>query len=648
MRFENESKLQDMQEYYEKAVAAAAEAHDDFIKHRAQYGGDNSIDGSNEKASFVRNITYEIIESQVACDIPSARVDITSYSAGNVRRAEAIERLCDCVRNRLDFERINDIMERDAPVTGVSVLLIEWDETIRRHGVVGDVVATVIDPMDFFPQPNRYRIEDMDYCFIRERTTKRDIVEKYGVSYDTADDLEAPMDYSGGGDRTELQIDDDTVEVVTCFYYDDTGRLSKYVFSGDIELEDVPNYYARKRKICTHCGEREGVCQCEEPEYVLEDEEYEELTEDIHVDFGSESGKVISALSPKFKNGKPVTKMVMRQVTDERGAPIFDDLGLPLMAEAEEYEKEPTRIPWYAPKSMPIVIRTNITRADRWYGQSDCDFIRPYQQEVNKIESRIHAKLIGSSVIPVLPADSEFRLDNSINARVLRLREGENKGMYGVIDTSVNIAADSAQAERVYDMCKRAMGITDSFQGQQDSSAQSGRAKQIQVNQSAGRLASKRTMKQVAFAEMDRIIFELYLAFADEPRDFSYIDAFGERQHDAFSRYSFVDYDEKLGKWYYYDDFLFSVEMSADKQAEEAALRTEIITLFSQGIFGGVTTEAVLRLWQSLEKLRHPLGRFNVEYYTKKLEQERKAIAQANGTGNVPPATNGGTIRGTI
>ena len=628
MRFEGESKLQDMQDYYESAVMAAGEAHEEFIRGRAQYLGDNTIDGSNERASFVRNITYEIIESQVACDIPSARVDITSYTEGNVRRAEAIERLCDCVRNRLDFERINDIMERDTPVTGVSVLLIEWDETVRRHGVVGDVVATVIDPMDFFPQPNRYRIQDMDYCFIRERTTKRDIVEKYGVSYDEADDLDTPEDISGGTDRTALQADDDTVEVITCFYYDDEGRLSKYVFSGDLELEDVPNYYARKRKICTLCGEREGICQCEEPKYVLEDEEFEELTEDKHVDIGSTSGKTILATSPVYRNGKPVTKTVQRQAVDENGAPLFDDLGLPLMEEVEEYEKEPTRIPWYAPKTMPIVIRTNITRADRWYGQSDCTFIRPYQQEVNKIESRIHAKLMGSSVIPVLPADSEFRMDNSINARVLRLREGENRGMYGVIDTSVNIAADSAQAERVYDMCKRAMGITDSYQGQQDTSAQSGRAKQIQVNQSAGRLASKRVMKQTAFADMDRIIFELYLAFADEPREFSYVDALGQRQHDAFSRYAFIDFDEKLGKWYYYDDFLFSVDLATDKQAEEVALRTEVISYYAQGIFGAPTTESVLRLWQSLEKLHHPLGRFNVEYYTKKLEQEREA-AQA-------------------
>ena len=72
MRFEGESKLQDMQDYYESAVMAAGEAHEEFARHRRQYEGDPTIDGSNEKASFVRNITYEIIGS-VFTFCPSAR-----------------------------------------------------------------------------------------------------------------------------------------------------------------------------------------------------------------------------------------------------------------------------------------------------------------------------------------------------------------------------------------------------------------------------------------------------------------------------------------------------------------------------------------------------------------------------------------------
>ena len=57
MRFEGESKLAEMREYYENAVSAAQGAFEEFTMHRAQYRGDNAIDGSSERAAFCRNVT---------------------------------------------------------------------------------------------------------------------------------------------------------------------------------------------------------------------------------------------------------------------------------------------------------------------------------------------------------------------------------------------------------------------------------------------------------------------------------------------------------------------------------------------------------------------------------------------------------------
>jgi hypothetical protein len=224
---------------------------------------------------------------------------------------------------------------------------------------------------------------------------------------------------------------------------------------------------------------------------------------------------------------------------------------------------------------------------------------------------------MGASVIPVLPAESELRLDNSINARVLRLREGEDKGRYGVISTFVDISQDMENAERVYQMAKRSMGITDSFQGHADNTALSGRAKQIQVDQSAGRMSSKRVMKQLAFAEMDRIIFEYYLAYADEPRKLSYVDSMGRRKSDEFNRYDFIRRDEKSGEYYYYDDFLFAVDSTNERESEREQLAEKILSQFPTGILGEPSsTASVLRLWQCMDKLHHPLGRFNSEYFS--------------------------------
>jgi hypothetical protein len=97
----------------------------------------------------------------------------------------------------------------------------------------------------------------------------------------------------------------------------------------------------------------------------------------------------------------------------------------------------------------------------------------------------------------------------------------------------VDVSRDIAQAERLYDQAKRILGITDSFQGQADSTAQSGKAKQIQVQQAAGRLDSKRQMKNAAYSEIDKIIFRYYLAYADEPRPAVYRDAEGKLQTES-------------------------------------------------------------------------------------------------------------------
>ena len=551
MRFEGESKLAEMREYYENAVSAAQGAFEEFTMHRAQYRGDNAIDGSSERAAFCRNVTYEVIESIVTTVIPAARVEAGEVTEENTRLAESVERLCSSLRHRMNFERVNDITERDATITGAAVYLLEWDESIRRRGSKGEVCISAVDPTDFFPQPNRSLVEDMDYCFIRSRTTRSDLMERYGEHISEL--LGEAVDDGDG----------ETVEVVTCFYFNSDGLLSKFVFSGDCVLEDVENYYSRKAFVCKRCGKSREYCDCGEFEGVWVDRDYEEI-----------DGSLVGS------------------------------------------REKTVRVPWYYPRRMPVVVRTNITRIDRWYGESDCEFLRPYQQELNKLESRIHAKVMGASVIPVLPAESELRLDNSINARVLRLREGEDKGRYGVINTAVDISQDMENAERVYQMAKRSMGITDSFQGHADNTALSGRAKQIQVDQSAGRMASKRVMKQLAFAEMDRIVFEYYLAYADEPRKLSYVDSMGKRKSDEFNRYDFIRRDERTGEYYYYDDFLFAVDSTNERETEREMLAEKLLSQFPTGILGEPSSAAaVLRLWQCMDKLHHPLGRFNSEYF---------------------------------
>ena len=609
--------------YQEAEDAMAAEA--ELMKRRIdQYNGSREIDGSTVPAKQIRNITYELIESQVTSYLPSPAVTPMLESDVNERNAKSIETLLRSKRNELPFERYNDLDERFSPIYGGSVWLIEWDESIKTHSTVGDVRISCLPPTSFVGQPNVYAVEDMEYCFIRFETTKEEIVRKYGVSYAVADETSSD----------EPEHDDGyTATLYVCYYRDGEGKVCQYVWSGDKELLDITDYYARRRKVCKACGEREGICACEKPSFCEVSAEFEELMRPVKLSDGSE----IPVRSPVIENGQIVTRPRYLQAKDEQGRMIFNTengLVTPAILSVPETVTEPTRLPYYVPTVFPIVIRKNTSKESALFGQSDCDAIRPQQQAINKLETRIMEKLMRSGVTPVMPEDARVAPDNSVFEQVIRMKPGETKGQYGVIDTSPNISQDIAQAERLYDQAKRIIGISDSFQGQYDASAQSGKAKQLQIQQAAGRLDSKRRMKNAAYADIDRVIFTLYLAYADEPRPSVMVDANGRRQNVIFNRYDFLARDA-AGEYYYEDRYLFSADATIDIEDSRPTLWEENRNNLSIGAYGNPQDPATLLIyWRNMERAHYPYARENVERIESEIARQQQLAALEAELGN--------------
>ena len=604
-------KLSYFKELYENAKTKFDEAGK-LEQHWEQYKGDTKIDGYNAAdASLVRNITYELVESQITGYIPTAKVDPRMSSDKNLKNAEAIEKLGEMTMNRIGIESLNDIDERYTYIYGGSIFLVEWDESIVSHNTVGDVKLTVISPRNFVPQPNIYHIQDMEYCFVTFSTTKEALMRKYGVSITEAEDA---VHEEGG--------DEDTATLYVCYYKDDEGKVCEYVWSGETKLSDVSDFYARKRRICTKCGKREGLCQCEKPKFKLESEDYEELDHDIIID-----GEIaIPAESEMIRDGVVVTEDVEAPAMGVNGMPQFDvDAAgnmIPLMTTQQIPKMERTKLPYYRPKRLPIVIRKNTSQEDTLLGQSDCEFIRPQQQAINKVESRIMEKLMRSGVTPVVPEDANIAINNSIFGRVIKLKPGETVHQYGTIDTTPDISKDIAEAERLYDHAKRILGISDSYQGQYDSSAQSGVAKQMQINQASGRLESKRRMKNSAYAEIYEVIFQYYLAYADEPRPISYKDALGKVQNIDFNRYAFIERDE-AGEYYYSDEYLFGADTASDREQFKQYHWEQSLNLFKMGAFGDpATVQARVTYWRNLERSGYPYARAMVEESEAQLKDE--------------------------
>ena len=517
---------------------------------------------------------------------------------------------------------MNDLDERYNPIYGGSVWLVEWDDSIVTHNTVGDIRVTCLPPTAFVGEPNIYDINDMDYCFISFETTKDDIVRKYGVSYADADETTSERDQTAS---------DNSATVIVCYYKDDDDKICQFIWSDEVVLRDIKDYYARKRRICRTCGKREPLCTCEEsgdtPDIALENED----SELIETPVTRSDGTMIPIMTPVLKDGRPVYEEVQREAIDQSGQMLFEDVDgvmLPKTVTVQVPKMQETRLPWYAPSVFPIVIRRNTSEEGNLFGQSDCEFIRPQQQAINKVESRIMMKLMRASVTPVVPEDATVTVNNAVFGQVIRMKPGENAHQYGVVDTTPNIAQDIAESERLYDHAKRILGISDSYQGQYDSSAQSGVAKQMQIRQAAGRLDSKRQMKNAAYADIDKIIFQLTLAYADEPRPLSYKDAFGRVQNIRFNRYDFVLMDES-GRWYYNDEFLFSADASVDIEKTREFIWGENLKMFQIGAYGDpASPEAQLIYWQNNEAAKYPFAHDNVERLKEIVQQQRMAATQ--------------------
>ena len=562
MKIENKNealKLEFFKALYKCAENAYAPTLEAFERAMKQYKGSSEIDGSTEEAITVRNITYEIVESQVNSSIPHPKADATSYSEKRSRNATSIERLCRSIRSALPFDEMNDMDERYTYIYGGSVWYVDWDNSSEYMGEVGGVRIECLSPCDFIPQPNIYDVDDMEYCFLKFVTTKSELTRRYGIEEDSTSLADFEYEYDGEADAS------DTVKTVTCFYKDEDGDIGRFIFSGDLILSDLPKYYMRKKRICCECGEDEEICRCKNKKIKTEDVPYEQVPG----------------------------------------------------ASTQNAARDSIEIPYYVPRLFPIAIRKNTSAEKQLFGQSDCDYVRPEQQAINKIESRILQKLIRAGVTPIVPEDASISLNNSVFGQVIKMKPGESTAQYGKVDTTPNISQDIAEAERLYDHAKRVIGISDAFQGVDTGAyAESGYAKQLRINQASGRLESKKKMKYVAYARIDKIIFSLYLAFADEPRRLSYKDAYGRIHESQFSRYDFIEFDYRNGRYFYDDAYLFSVDLNGGNEYQRESLWQRNLENLKAGTLGDPTSPAtLLRYWQCQERAHYPYARENVEYF---------------------------------
>ncbi len=617
-------KLKMWQDRLETAKEAIMPELNRMGKRESIYDGDPTIyapDGSvaqQGKATHVRNVGFELIETQVESDIPSPKV--TAIRQEDEWLADIVENLLRNVMDKLPFERINDEGERISPVQGGHGLLVDWQDGISGKDWLGDLRVTMMHPRGIIPQANVSQISDMDWIFLESPATRRQIREAFGVALEENEN-ESDPDARRLGDSPDNS--GEIVTLVTCYFRNSKGGIGRYRWVNDTVVEDLEDYQVRRVNRCDACGmvgDGHRCRYCQGTKFTVEVEEFEELTEDIV----TRNGTTIPATSEqRDEYGQPVVEPltdgegVLPQLRAVNGPAAVTYM--PVMA--------PTRIPYYKPDVYPIVVRKNVSKFGRFMGGSDIDAIADQQNTMNQLSTKIKAKVLGGGSFTTMPMTGVTFVDDQDN-RIVKVDRVDKLQMIHTFNTQVDINMDLALRAQIYEEARQTIGITDSMQGRKDPTATSAVAKEFSAQQAAGRLESKRVMKRAMYQDLFEVIFKFFLAYCEEPRWLHKSDENGQTKYLVFDRHDFL-YQDEAGEWKYNTDFLFSCDSAAPLATDRQALWKEARMNFQQGAMGPVNEiSSLLRFWTQMEKLHYPMASDMRSSFEEEMARQQEAAQQ--------------------
>jgi len=514
-------------------------------KREYLYLGDRTVDKNvnattqpSKKSNNIYNIIFEFVESQVNNQIPMPTVK--SKRQGFEQQAQMI---ADSIANDMkesEIDAINDRNERITPIQGFSIVEVAWNPNYKHHLYRGEIELIGRHPKQLVTQPKVYSLQKMDYFFILSDVTKDYVKRRYKKDL-TGEEEQYP-------ENTRLYDTDQAA----------SGAVTQR--SGASETEEEP----LTEIVCWYKDDDGDVCK-----YVwINDTPLEDLPK----------------LFYRRRNGQILkTEKLDRDIIKEDGT---------IIANAGE------EVPYFVPQRYPVSIRINVPRNFAFGGQSDLDVIRDQQDSIKRVVHKMEEKLVkGGTLLLAKDDHTTFNIDDTIY-QIIR-GSADQLALLKTLDLTADISKDLAFVQEQYRIAQSMLGITNSFQGKEDPTAQSGRAKQIQVQQASGRLQSKMFNKMVHYKELFEIIFEYKIAFYDEIRPYLAQDETGGDLFGEFDKYLLLQRD-KRGNLYWNTDFIFGTDGTFGLPKDPMFMYEQTLALFQAQAID------ITQLWTILESLQFP------------------------------------------
>lgn len=532
---------------------------------------------SEERVKQLRRIVYEFIESKIDNSIPLPKM--TPKYKSDLPLVDMTEGFLRYNVDNIFSKFVNDRSERATYIDGTCWYKVWWDNLAGGHDTSGEVKIDICTADQIVPQPGVTDWRKLEYIFEIQQMSLARIYDIFGrIITPIAADQSKPADLNNP------TSDNSTITVVICYYLNEHRRVARFMWayhSRQVICNDE-DWLVRRVRTCTKCG-----------------------TIVPHADTCPECG------SKSFKYKVPdadILETDLEMIYNPYDAGETDEEG-----EKDRYVKETfltagTEIPYYYITQLPFVPRPAVSSVDSLYGMSEVSVLLDNQDATNKLYSKMLDKSLVSGAVISKPKRVKID-DTAASIKMVNVDTYEQAQMIQTKQIQADLSQEVTAAALYYDAAKAASGVSDSFQGKRDTTATSGKAKEIAAMQSAGRIESLRIMKNAAFAGVYELVLKYLLAFSDEPRKFVKILPNGSAQEETWNKYMFLAKD-KWGDVYYRDNFSFSEDAAGTLATNRVAMWQEIQSQFVQGTFGDPSDSRTLELfWNMMDQQQYPLAK---------------------------------------
>lgn len=625
---------------YENAKAAYQPVLNKIDTREKAYNGTREIrkNGggiSKKEADCCYNITYRLIESEIDTNIPTVRVD--PIHKEDEAAAESIQAVVRTEFERCGMAKLNDSAERMSAVFGGVPFMVEWNNDGGYHDTVGEATVKLLHPKNLIPQPGVTEIEQCEYIFVRSAETKQSIHDKYGVPIEDLSEDEPEARKEANGENT---YSDELTTKIDCYFkhmVDGELKVGVCSWANNAFLRYDPDYYARKITVCEKCGEVKtgDVCSCGSKKFETKPVKVEML-DDMHMTVlggGVETMPAVTDGDPIYAQN-PDGSLQYPLVDGE-----YDTSQPPIQVGVEQIR---TELPQFSPKRYPIVMRRNISKFGSLLGRSDVDVIADQQNNINKVMTKVQEKLMKGGSFVTLPHGLSVETDNK-ELKIIRVKPND-VSLINVYNLQPTIDKDMSFLSVLQTQAQDALGLTNSFLGQQDTTAVSGSAKQFSANQSAARLSSRRSMKYAFMEDLAKLIIQTYMAFSGGAIPYAFESSNGEKVYSHFDPKELIKLDA-AGQMYWNTEFIFRVDESATIASNHENMWNMMSVMYQSGAFGAIgQDETNLLYWEMLKENKYPGAGKAIESIKEKMQMQQQMMMQAQ-QGAMQPGVEEETTR---